>query len=364
MREQNPLLSSISNWFRRNFSDPASVGLFFTVLFVLLFLEFFGHFFMPVLISIVLTYLLLSVVRRLERWHFPHFLAVISVFLVFIGLVVFALVWLLPIIVHQLQNLVTELPNAFSQGHRWITILMKKYPVIFADPHFQQSLLFVQNEFSHFGQIALKHFWALIPNLITIVLYFILVPLLLFFFLKDSTTIVHWFTQFLPKNRSLISNVWKDVNEKIGCYVRGRVIEVMLVGFVSSVLFSVLGLDYAILLGAVVGVSVIIPYIGAVIATIPVVVIALMQWGIAPHFLYLLIGYALIIGLDANVLVPLLFAETMDLHPVVIILSVIVFGGLWGFWGVFFAIPLATVADVVLRTWPREGCDIGSEPRT
>src|SRR3990167_3435507 len=135
MVNSNPLLESISDWFRRNFSDPGAVALFFTVLFVLLFLEFFGHFFMPVLISIVLTYLLLSVVRRLERWHFPHFLAVVSVFSVFIGLVVFALVWLLPIIVHQLQNLVTELPNAFSQGHQWITILMQKYPVVFADPH-------------------------------------------------------------------------------------------------------------------------------------------------------------------------------------------------------------------------------------
>jgi putative permease len=78
-----------------------------------------------------------------------------------------------------------------------------------------------------------------------------------------------------------------------------------------------------------------------------------MQWGMEPHSLYLIIAYAVIIILDANVLVPLLFAETMDLHPVVIILSVLVFGGIWGFWGVFFAIPLATVADAVLRAWPK-----------
>lgn len=353
MREPNPLLYSISTWFRRNFSDPATVGLFFTVLFLLLFLEFFGHFFMPVIISIILAYLLLSVVRMLQRWRFPHFLAVNLVFFVFIGLVVFGLVVILPISVRQLQNLVTEFPDAFTQSHQWLNKWIAQYPALFQDPRFQQTMTFLQNELAHAGQIVLKHTWSFIPNLITAVLYFILVPLLLYFFLKDSEKITRWFAQFLPKNRSLVSNVWQDVNKKIGCYVRGRVIEILLVGFVTSLSFSLLGMKYSILLGVLVGLSVIIPYIGAVVATIPVFIVGLMQWGMSAHFLYAMIVYVVIITLDANVLVPLLFAETMDLHPVVIILSVLVFGGIWGFWGVFFAIPLATVADVVMRAWPR-----------
>lgn len=349
----NPLLQSISNWFRRNFSDPAAVGLFFTVLFMFLFLEFFGHFFMPVLISVVLAYLLLSVVRFLERCKMPRLVAVIVVFLVFVGLVIFALVGLLPIVVHQLQNLISEIPNTFNQGHQWVTNLMQRYPLFFSDTRLQQAISVMQHEFANAGQIILKHVWAFIPNLITAVLYFILVPLLLFFFLKDSEVISRWVSQFLPKNRSLVTNVWEDVNEKIGCYVRGRVVEVIVVALVTSSAFAVLGMQYAILLGVLVGLSVIIPYVGAVVATIPVVVIALMQWGMDKHFLYLMIAYGVIILLDANLLVPYLFSETMDLHPIVIILSVLVFGGIWGFWGVFFAIPLATVVDVVLRAWPR-----------
>ncbi len=349
----NPLLLSISHWFRRNFSDPAAVGLFFTALFMLLFLEFFGHFFMPVLISIVLAYLLQSVVRALEKLHFPHSLAVFVVFSGFVGLVIFSLVWLLPITIHQLQNLVTEVPNGFAHAQKWVTSLIGQYPTVFSDMRFQQAISFVQDEFSSMGQGTIKHVWSLIPNLITAVLYFILVPLLLFFFLKDSAPITRWFTQFLPKNRSLVSNVWKEVNKKIGCYVRGRVIEVIAVGFVTSLTFALMGMQYATLLGVLVGLSVIIPYIGAVIVTVPVVVVALMQWGVSPQTLYLLVAYSAIIVVDGNVLVPVLFSETMDLHPIVIILSVMVFGGIWGFWGVFFAIPLATVADVIMRSWPR-----------
>lgn len=352
MKQGNPLLGSISSWFRRNFSDPAAAGLFFTIVFLFLFLEFFGHFFLPILISIVLAYLLLSVVHMLERWRFPRVLAVSLVFTVFMGLVGFGLFFLLPVVMRQLQNLVTEFPGAFAHTQNWLHTLMQHYPAIFSETHLQQSITFLQQQTTHVGQLALKYTWTLIPNIITAVLYFILVPLLLFFFLKDSQQITGWFSRFLPKHRGLVTTVGREINRKIGCYVRGRVIEIILVSIVTSFVFFILGMQYAVLLGVLVGLSVIIPYIGAIVVTIPVCVVALMQWGISAQLLYLLIAYTIIIVIDANILVPLLFSETMDLHPIVIILSVLVFGGLWGFWGVFFAIPLATVCDVVLRAWP------------
>ena len=78
-----------------------------------------------------------------------------------------------------------------------------------------------------------------------------------------------------------------------------------------------------------------------------------MQWGLTANFIYLMIAYVVIVFLDGNILVPLLFAETMDLHPVAIIISILVFGAIWGFWGVFFAIPLATVFKAAMEIWPR-----------
>ncbi len=81
------------------------------------------------------------------------------------------------------------------------------------------------------------------------------------------------------------------------------------------------------LLSVLVGISVVIPYIGAVMVTLPIIIIAFTQWGWSAHFAYLLTVYAIIITLDANVLVPLLFSEAVDLHPVTIILAVLIFGG-------------------------------------
>ena len=85
----------------------------------------------------------------------------------------------------------------------------------------------------------------------------------------------------------------------------------------------------------------------------PVVLIAYFQWGISSDFYYLVAVYFIIQALDGNVMVPLLFSEAVNLHPVVIILAVLVFGGLWGLWGVFFAIPLATLFKAVISAWPR-----------
>ena len=87
--------------------------------------------------------------------------------------------------------------------------------------------------------------------------------------------------------------------------------------------------------------------------TLKLALIGLFQWGWSDQFLYLVVVYGIIQALDGNVLVPLLFSEAVNLHPVAIICAVLLFGGLWGFWGVFFAIPLATLFKAVLNAWPR-----------
>jgi putative permease len=123
---------------------------------------------------------------------------------------------------------------------------------------------------------------------------------------------------------------------------------------VAWIAFRFLGLQYAVLLAALTGVSVVIPYVGATVVTLPVALVAYFQFGLTPQFYYVMLAYAVIQFLDGNLLVPLLFSEVVNLHPVAIIAAILFFGGLWGLWGVFFAIPLATVIQAILRAWPRE----------
>ncbi|MFA0674358.1 AI-2E family transporter, partial [Vibrio sp. 10N.222.51.A6] len=125
----------------------------------------------------------------------------------------------------------------------------------------------------------------------------------------------------------------------------------------SYVTFAILDLRYSALLAVAVGFSVLIPYIGAAAVTVPVAIVGLFQWGLEPQFYWLLLAYGIIQALDGNVLVPVLFSEAVNLHPVAIIVAVLVFGGLWGFWGVFFAIPLATLVKAVWNALPSHALD-------
>jgi putative permease len=103
------------------------------------------------------------------------------------------------------------------------------------------------------------------------------------------------------------------------------------------------------------GLSVMIPYVGATLVTFPVLGVAYVQWGGSQgdEFMYVIIAYSLIQAIDGVMLVPLLFSEAVNLHPIAIIVAILFFGGVWGFWGVFFAIPLATLVKAVLTAWPR-----------
>ncbi|MDW2138535.1 AI-2E family transporter, partial [Vibrio sp. 2128(2023)] len=189
-------------------------------------------------------------------------------------------------------------------------------------------------------------------SIATLAVYLILVPMLTFFLHKDKEEMLRMASAILPKNRKLANKVWHEMNEQISNYIRGKVLEILIVGGVSYVTFAILDLRYSALLAVAVGLSVLIPYIGAAAVTVPVAIVGLFQWGMTPQFYWLLVAYGIIQALDGNVLVPVLFSEAVNLHPVAIIVAVLVFGGLWGFWGVFFAIPLATLVKAVWNALP------------
>jgi len=147
-------------------------------------------------------------------------------------------------------------------------------------------------------------------------------------------------------------NIAHEMNEQIANYIRGKFIEMLVVGVVTYVVFLVFGLKYAELLALLVGLSVLIPYIGAAAVTVPVVLVAFYQYGTQSEFVYVVIAYLVVQALDGNVLVPLLFSEAVNLHPLAIIVAVLFFGGIWGFWGIFFAIPLATLVKAIINAWP------------
>ncbi len=343
------MVQYITKWFKQYFANTEIAVFWLFSLFVVLAFVFFGKMLAPVLASIVLAYLLQGLVGRLERWKVPHWLAVTLAFSLFIGCVVIALLGLLPLLWRQLSNMVNQLPGALDKSQAFFASLPLRYPQYVSTDQVQQGIVEFKTSLTHISQSVLSASLSSIPDIIVVTVYLVLVPLLVYFFLMDRIRILHWFERFLPKNRHLIDKIWHEVYGQIGNYVRGKALEMFIVWIVCYIVFILMGLQYAMLLSVLVGVSVIIPYIGAVLVTVPVLIVAFLQWGWGVDFAYLMLAYGIIIALDANILVPLLFSEAVDLHPVAIIIAVLIFGGLWGFWGVFFAIPLATLVKAIIN---------------
>jgi len=344
-------MMSIVQWFKERFTNPERAILLLTITFLVVLFLAFGGMLVPVFAAVAIAYLLDGVVKKLKRWKIPHWLAVTIVFLLFIGLIFIALFGLLPPIWKQLTSLFNELPRMVGRGETYLLELQNRYPDFVSIDQFKNLILSFKSEFAKLGKTIVTYSLSTLPGIIEVIVYFVLVPLLVFFFMKDRDIIMTWCGQYLPKRRRLLEKVWYEVNDQIGNYIRAKVFEVIIVGVVNAVVFSLMGLHYALLLGVIVGFSVLVPYIGIIVVTLPVVIIALLQWGMSAHLAYLVLAYSVLAILDGNVLAPLLFSEAVKLHPIAVIVAVLVFGGLWGFWGIFFAIPLATVVKAILNVW-------------
>jgi putative permease len=346
------VLELIRNWYYRNFSDPQAVILLLLLVAGFLVIIYMGGMLAPILTSIVIAYMLEPIVALMQRYRMPRLAAVIIVCLMFLLLVLFLILWLIPVLSTQITQLVQDLPHQIDRWQQVLSRLPQKYPQFITEPQVNDIMTATRDQLKQLGQGMLSFSLSSIPIVFAIVIYLILVPLMIFLMLKDKDLILSWLKGYLPKERGLAAKVWKEMDQQIGNYVRGKFTEIIIVGGVTYIVFVIMKLHYAALLGVLVGLSVIIPYIGAAVVTVPVAMIAYFQWGWSADFAYVMLAYGIVQALDGNVLVPLLFSEAVNLHPVAIILAVIVFGGLWGLWGVFFAIPLATLVKAVLNAWP------------
>ena len=346
------MITVFQRWIERYFAEEEAVLVAVLLIAGMVVVITLGVVLAPMIAALIIAFLMQGMVARLRLWGASHLLAVSLTFLVLAGSLVLSLVFILPALWGQILNLFAEAPRMLRDGQELLLLLPQKYPALITEDQVKELITALRNDLGQAGQTILSFSLAQLPVLVAILIYLVLVPILVFFFLKDSQDLLAWSSSLLPQKRPVMIKIWHEMNQQIANYVRGKAIEIVIVAGVSVVAFSVLGLRYALLLGIITGFSVLVPYIGAAVVTVPIAIIGFFQWGWSGDFFYVMVAYAVIQALDGNVLVPLLFSEAVKMHPVAIILAVLVFGGLWGFWGVFFAIPLATLCKAILNAWP------------
>jgi putative permease len=264
------------------------------------------------------------------------------------------LIWLLPILYSQLQLLVLETPGLLNDFFAFISQLQSSYPDLVSSDQISAFFQSVSSEITQIAQNIVKSSISGIQSAITVLIYILLFPILVYFFLFDRSQILNGFLKIIPGERKMLYKIWEEMDVQLSNYVRGKTLEIFIVGISAAIIFSFIGLNYTALLSVLVGLSVVIPYVGAFAVTVPIVIIGLIQFGLTFDFWLLITLYLILQILDGNLLVPIIFSDAVKLHPVVIILAVFVFGSMFGFWGVFFAIPIATFVKAVWNAWPSQ----------
>ena len=343
----------LHKWIERYFGTEESLLLILILAVSVIVFATLGAVLGPVFAAIILSFLLQGVVNALVRYGVPRALALISTYLLFVAGFISVIVGLVPIIGRQTSLLIGELPNMIGRLREIAVALPERYAEYVSPEQFQLITERLSEEVGSLVEQALSFSISSFPGIIGLMIYLVLVPLLVLFMLKDKDQLLLFLTSLLPEERSVMRTIWNEMDMQFTNYVRGKAIEILIVGLVSYGAFLVLGVNYAALLALLVGLSVLVPYIGATLVTIPVLLVGYMQWGFGSELFWLFGVYGVIQFLDGNVLIPVLFSEVVNLHPVFIIVSVLFFGGVWGFWGVFFAIPLATLVKAVFNAWPR-----------
>jgi putative permease len=342
----------ISQWVNRYLAQEEAVVVLVIAAMAVLVLCYLGDVVAPIITSVVIAFLLQGVMNRLERLGLNHGVSVTVSFSFLLGAIALGLFVLLPSLWDQSQNLIQELPAMMTQAYNTLDHLSRRFPHLISPDQFNGFTTAFAGDMAHLGQSLVSYSLAQFGVLLGLFVYLILVPTMAFFLLKDKVQILRWLSSFLPDNRPVLTRIWLEVNLQIANYVRGKCVQIIVVSAACSLVFGLLGLNYSLLLGVCMGISVIIPYLGAVLVSLPVFLVGYVQWGWSDSWFYLLGTVAIVHAIDGNVLVPLLFSNAVKMHPLAIIIAILFFGSVLGIWGIFFAIPLATLINAILRSWP------------
>ncbi len=347
------MVKFLKNFFDTYFFKEEQYAALVLLLIALVLIYFIGSLITPFFIALLIAYLLNGAMAFFGSKGASKRTSLFLAFIIFTAFYV-SMFLLLPLITSQIGSLINELPAIANYVEKLAQNLLKAYPEIFSQSQVDGLAGSITSFFPTIAEQILIQMNAGFSAMMNALIYIILIPFFVFFFLKDKNEMIEYATYFLPKNSQLLSTLWSDLNIQLFGYIRGKALEMIIVGFITSLVFAFIGVNYSILLGIMVGLSVLVPLFGAIIVTIPVVAIGLFQYGLESTFFIFLASYLIIQTLDGNFLFPLLLGREVNLHPVLIILAILIFGGIWGFWGLLLAVPIATFIRAILRAWPKK----------
>jgi len=307
---------------------------------------FLGNVILPIILAVIAYYLLRPLLRLLERIKIPRIWGILIIFLALIGLVTLLVFLVFPFLKAQSLKLVEELPGN-------LMVLLDKLDGFLRTSFFRDFYLQIESdvnsilkelptEIGQFLQSTLTGLATGISSIVGVLTGFVLaivtVPFIVFYLLKDGEKLPNYVMKlFPPRMREDLRSVFTNIDRQISSYIQGQILVSMCIGFMIFIGFSIIGMDYAMLLGVIAMVTSVVPYLGPVIAITPALIIALVS---SPFMLIkLAIVWTVVQLVEGKFISPQIMGRSLHVHPITIIFVLITAGALFGVPGVILGIP-------------------------
>jgi len=310
----------------------------------------------PFVISFILAYLFDPVTDWLEKLKIPRILGTLILLMLTFGIIIIIGIFLLPGLINELHTLIKKIPEVSANLQNILKDNLTKFLHTF---HIESGELekSLSNKLpDSIEKILLSILTGLtsVGSFLGKLFYIILIPILTFYFLKDFEKIKNWIINIIPpkyKNHCHFYG-WR-FNRILGGYLRGQLIVCIIVGILTGVGFAVFNLPFALLIGALTGLLNIIPYIGLYLSLTLALLIGLLTPNIVISLVKIIGIFLIVQAIEAYIISPKIVGERVGLHPIAVILSILVFSNLFGFWGLLIGVPSAAVIKFLMDEWKR-----------
>lgn len=307
---------------------------------------FFQTLFFPFLISGVLFYLFRPVVDSLTKLRFPRVLAILTIYILGIGLIVLVGFLIGPLLSKQVNNLIENLPAMMDKAqvqfvqmlhHPWIE------PYIDWNVISQTVVNYLKTSYAEIGS-NIASFLGIITNVVTVL---VIVPFILYYMLREGHKAPDYFLQLFPEwERKQGMAILRDLDQALSSYIKGQVIVSVSIGVLVYIGYLIIGIEYSLLLAIIAMFTNVIPFLGPLLGVIPALIVALIT---SPDMVYQVLIVAVIAQqLEGNLISPYVMGKNLNIHPLTIILILLVAGSLGGFLGLLLAVPTYAVCKVIV----------------
>ena len=305
----------------------------------------------PIIVSIILYYLFNPLVNLMERYNISRLWGVIILFLVIIGVIALAINLLIPVIGAQFKSFGNNFPYYVDKVNKFIDSVTKYSLISNFYGQIQDQLdslakklpSMVSDYFNGFGS-KVKNFAEALVNVGVVIAT---TPFVIFFMLKDGHRFKEFSTNLMPpKFRKDFHDLLDKMSLQVGSYIQGQIIVSFCIGILLFIGYSIIGLDYSLILASIAAVTSVVPYIGPTIAISPAIIIALITSPIM--LLKLVVVWTAVQFIEGHFISPNIMGKTLKIHPLTIIFILLSAGNLLGVVGVILGIPAYAILKVLV----------------